>query len=123
MTYVKLDESEDLARCQRYYEEFGGVSGEAIASGMAISSSRAYFPLTFKVVKAVTPTVTYSASSDFRVQNSAGGFVVGTMSQFSATPRGVGLDAQSVTGSPLTIVPGHRQYEWPRAGRGQSLGG
>jgi hypothetical protein len=56
--YVPLHPADDLARCQRYYEIVGGGTS-LIFSGYASAASQTfYFSTTYKVVKAVMPTVT-----------------------------------------------------------------
>jgi len=65
--YVPMHPADDLARCLRYYEIIGlnpptiGGSGTNILCGTSYAAgagSPIYIPVLFKVIKAVTPTVT-----------------------------------------------------------------
>ena len=56
--YQPLTPQEDLARCQRYYEVHGGVSGAMTFGGYGAAASGAFQFVPFAVPKGGTPTMT-----------------------------------------------------------------
>src|SRR5215471_2198379 len=80
-TYVPLHPADDLARCLRYYEAMG-VSAFPFA-GQCTSTTQALYPYSYKVHKAVTPTVTTSAASTWQ----------------ALLPNGSGATATAVNGA------------------------
>ena len=64
----------ELAACQRYYEEQGGVNTQFFGNGYAYSSTAAAYVITFQP-KRTTPSVSVSAASDFVAGDGAGGGV------------------------------------------------
>jgi hypothetical protein len=74
---------QELALCQRYYEVQGGeINQQGIATLLAISTTEAQGPLTFKVEKRVAPALT--AAGDFRLRSS-GDSLQTTSIEFAAT--------------------------------------
>ena len=74
--YVPLHPAEDLARCLRYYEVL--LPNVPTLTGQATTATGGLFPYAYKVVKAVTPTVTISAAASHQVTNAAGSPIVPT---------------------------------------------
>lgn len=69
----------DLAACQRYYLEMGGLdANEVITVGHAISATSVFSAVRLPVEMFAAPTVTVSAAGDFAVLDSAGGVQVCT---------------------------------------------
>jgi len=61
--YVPLHPADDLARCLRYYENIISPGANFnYAVGQALSATTAYTAFSWKVRKAVTPTVTFNGS-------------------------------------------------------------
>lgn len=56
--YQPLHPQEDLARCQRYYEVHGGVSGSVAVGGYSAAAANIQQFVPFAVAKGGTPTVT-----------------------------------------------------------------
>lgn len=72
--YVPRTPADELAQCLRYYEVLGSsVVGEVFAVGFAYAAGSAMWVIPFKAIKAIIPTVTYSASGDFGPTSSGAG--------------------------------------------------
>jgi hypothetical protein len=57
--YAPLHPADDLARCLRYYEKFGGDTGNSMNVNMYHGAGQVLqMPLYYKAVKPVTPTIT-----------------------------------------------------------------
>ena len=82
--YVPLHPADDLARCQRYYEEIQTVAGNTIFIGAGYASATGGISYPFKTKKAVAPTITTSANQwilqrlDTGAQSSQGPGINGT---------------------------------------------
>lgn len=97
--YQPLTPNDDMARCLRYYEVFGGRSVlEHITMLLCASATSAFGPLQY-TKKAVTPTLSVSAVGDWAATNSTGAIVAATNVQFSF----VTVDSCSVT---ITVAAG-----------------
>jgi len=80
--YVPLHPADDLARCLRYYERLGGTVTEFLGTGQATNTTQVgAIPIRWKVQKAVTPTVTFDAASQY-------GLTIASGTQSSATSIG-----------------------------------
>ena len=92
--YVLLHPADDLARCLRYYEPFalGSLSGTTF---QAISTTQAIGSLRFSTPKPVTPTITFSAASDFFLYSAAAASL--TLTGFSSS--GANLIAANASGT------------------------
>lgn len=87
-TFVPLGPEEDLSRCQRYYQEVGGLdTSELVAPGFAFAVTNALFELRFPVEMALAPTATISAAGDFAVFRTDGSLQVCTALTASALTR------------------------------------
>jgi hypothetical protein len=85
--YVPLHPADDLARCLRYYETLVvPANNYNIGVGQALSASAAYAPFSYKVKKAVTPTVTSTGPFQFAQAN---GTQVGTGATLVAAAIGI----------------------------------
>lgn len=70
--YAPLHPAEDLARCQRYYEIYGGTDVyERLGIGQCSSATATAVQMFMQVQKAVAPTLTAVAASNFRTHNAA----------------------------------------------------
>lgn len=76
--YSPLHPVDNLARCQRYYYEIGGLDGNEVVATMMYFAGAARGALQFPVEMATAPTVTISVAGDWAVYNSAGGTQVCT---------------------------------------------
>lgn len=80
--YAPLHPADDLARCLRYYERLGGTVTEFLGTGQATNTTQVgAIPIRWKVQKAVTPTVTFDAASQY-------GLTIASGAQSSATSIG-----------------------------------
>jgi len=68
---------EELALCQRYYQELGGVLDASIASGMSTSGSVARFVIKYATVMRTAPT--FSGTDFFVTDNSTYNAVVSSL--------------------------------------------
>lgn len=100
MDYVPLHPAEDLARCLRYYEVWGGLDAtERVAMAQAWSTTRSNGVLQFRAIKAVTPSVTKSAAGDFVTADAAAvGKTITVLSFTEITTRSCELDATVASG-------------------------
>jgi hypothetical protein len=86
--YAPLHPADDVARCQRYYAEIGGLAtNEQVASGMCASTTTADVPIRFPVEMAIAPTVTISAAGDFLLIGNDGAAKAVTALAFSQQTR------------------------------------
>src|SRR5215472_3264380 len=70
--YAPLHPADDLARCLRYFERIApGAANAPIAIGQLFNTITAICATALKARKAVVPTVTVSAASDFQITNAA----------------------------------------------------
>jgi len=94
---------EELAKCQRYYEQWNCTSGENIWLGTSYSGSGACFPQ-FHIIKRAAPTVTLPAAGQSSGQISfltgTGGYptTTGTHSVDRVTTRGYRLNGSGYSG-------------------------
>lgn len=87
--YVPLHPQEDLARCQRFYQEFGGLlTTEMIAVLQASTTVDAFGAVTFPVEMVTTPTATVSAAADWTVFSANGTGLACTGVTLTPTRRG-----------------------------------
>jgi len=96
----------ELALCQRYYERQGlSDSGSAgvMATGVALSTTSVYFPITPLVPKRTSAAFSFSGQTDFRIWDGVTSTVTTAMALFaaSATSSGGGL-VQATVSSGLT---------------------
>src|SRR5262245_26838199 len=101
MAYSPLTSADDLARCQRYYAEYGGldVSEWLPASAQAYTTTTALAVLAYPVEMAIAPTVSISAPGDWAVLNASGGVVACTaLSATAITRRSCRLSATVAAG-------------------------
>lgn len=59
--YIPLNLTDDLNRCQRYYEIFGSFAWV----GYHFSTNDGFLPTQFKIIKKSTPTITINTTSKF----------------------------------------------------------
>jgi hypothetical protein len=85
--YVPLHPAEDLARCQRYYQEIGGQGVfEYVCMLQAYATTTALGVLAWAVPMAVAPTITFSAPGDFRLLNATAATSLGCTGVSAASP-------------------------------------
>ncbi|CAB5219841.1 hypothetical protein UFOVP237_7 [uncultured Caudovirales phage] len=89
-----------LADCQRYYTQFGGVGGTALPVGQAASTTGAYIPILLPVSMRTAPTFSVSANSDWYMTNAS----VGSALTWTASSIG-GADIQACYLS-ITVASG-----------------
>ena len=72
--YVPLTPEEDLSRCERYLERIGGDAAgfEPLGTGYNNTTTAARLHPVWRVEKAVTPSLSFSGSADFRILHSGG---------------------------------------------------
>lgn len=71
--YRPLHTADELARCQRYYWEIGGIDpSEFVEMGQNTSTTGGILVLRYAVEMIATPTVTVSAPGDWQVFSAAG---------------------------------------------------
>jgi hypothetical protein len=71
--YYPMHPADDLLRCLRYYESFGGqAAGWVVAMGFGTATSAANVSKEYKAIKPVNPQITYSAASTWGVSPSGG---------------------------------------------------
>lgn len=77
--WERLPYAETLRLCQRYYWQWGPPDGTPnyLATGMSYNAGQHYSIVTWPVQMRKAPSVTFSASNDFTVQD-AGGNIAGT---------------------------------------------
>jgi len=80
--YVPLPPADELARCLRYYETIGGVSGQLLTVGAGTGATAAEFAFMYSR-KAVTPTITQSAAANFFIRQGGGNIAFTTFSAYS----------------------------------------
>jgi hypothetical protein len=87
----------ELAAAQRYYEAISYASGSMITTGQAQSTSAAYAPLSWKVTKRATPTISTVANTVMPLI--AGGTNAnGTIAYSTITADSARLDVTGATG-------------------------
>jgi hypothetical protein len=85
VSFIPGNPQTDLARCQRYYQQIGGVNaGQAydFAVGMAESTTRSNFIWRFQGPMRITPTCTVTGATSFQIQS--GGTVLNCTSVSAA---------------------------------------
>jgi hypothetical protein len=93
--YVPLHPADDLARCLRYYEIWGvGAAGKYLMMGQCYTSTSAICSISYRAEKAVTPTVTAAALSNFVMLNATGG---------SITPTGISPQSTSTRSNDFNV--------------------
>jgi hypothetical protein len=109
--YVPLHATDDLARCQRYYWEAGGLStNEFVCVMQAISTTAAIGVILFPVEMAVTPIVTVSAPGDWALLSAAAAALTTTALGGTShlTRRSARLDASVAAG----LIAGNAALLW-----------
>lgn len=97
--YTPMNPADELHRCQRYYQEIGGLQiQELIMEMQAISATVAVGTYTFPVEMAGPPAVTASAIGDWSVLNAAGARQTCTALTFTATRKNLRIDATVAAG-------------------------
>ena len=92
---------QELALCQRYYEQVTYDYGGAITTGQAINAGRALANLGWTVIKRALPSVSITGTINVWNAN-ATGYVSTNVSFSDASVNNVRIDCNSVTGNPLT---------------------
>jgi len=83
--YVPLPPADDLARCLRYYEIL--MQGNAtLYLGQVTGAGSAYVPFSFKVQKAVTPTMTFSGTATLLNSSAGVGYAITSYTGGWASP-------------------------------------
>lgn len=72
VTFTPADESEELARCQRYYEKSSLLVQSSLIERFS-SQNIVYIPMQFKVTKRTTPTITITKNTVFLVHSPLSG--------------------------------------------------
>jgi hypothetical protein len=98
--YAPLHPAEDLARCLRYYQVWGGtIVNEYLTNGQCYATTKAQAPLAYPVVMGGVPTITVSAPGDFQVAGTAGGALTLTgLGGTAITNRSTNLDCTVASG-------------------------
>jgi hypothetical protein len=87
--FVPMKFSDDLARCRRYFQIYGGVVSEILGTSQVTSASAGYVPFRFQTQMSAGPAMTVNNPTHFNVQNATGsGVAVGSMSANVATKDG-----------------------------------
>jgi len=117
-TFPRIPYTQELARCERYFQRIGGWSaGQVLASGgQAISATRSLFTIQFSSMMRVAPTLTTpSTLEDFRVTDwDSANSVVAISLDVGANPRNVRLFVDVAGG--LTLPTPYTLYTesaWP----------
>ena len=92
---------QELALCQRYYEQVTYDYGGAITTGQAINAGRALANLGWTVMKRTLPSVSMTGTINVWNAN-ATGYLSTNVSFSDASVNNVRIDCNSVTGNPLT---------------------
>lgn len=74
IAFAPVHPADDLERCQRYYQEIGGlaVDGEFVASGYVVSTINCQVIVRYVVEMATTPAITIVNPTAFEVGNALG---------------------------------------------------
>ena len=99
--YAPLHPADDLARCLRYYEVDSGTS-VPIGTAQAYGTGAFQVMVRFRAIKAVVPTVTVSAVSDFGVMNATGGANLTVTGFTPGAIQATGFGANGTVASGLT---------------------
>ena len=95
--YKQPEMGPELARCQRYYQSFGGnATYERIASGNVFSTTQAYIVVMPKVTMRSAPTL--SSVSQLAVQNASGASVNATVAAETLTVNSFNVTATVASG-------------------------
>jgi hypothetical protein len=110
--YVPMHPADDLARCLRYYEviQASGAGGSLGFTGMAYATANATAPIPFRVKKAVTPTLTFSAPTNYGCLTSNA--TQATCSAISASQTTVDQTYLSLTLSGTPLTTGNATILW-----------
>lgn len=96
--FTPMPPGEDLLRCQRYYQEYGGLlATELIVAMQVVTTTLAVGVITLPVEMALTPTVTVSANADWAVLDTTGQRRVCSAFVFNPTRKSVWIEATSTT--------------------------
>ena len=98
--YVPPIIAEELPKCQRYYQKFGGENYSFIGSGVCFNTSVAVVILNFIVEMRTKPTISNSGS--FRIQTSSN-HTISSLSFYTQTTKNVQIQATSSD----AIIAGH----------------
>ena len=100
LEHAPLHPAEDLARCQRYYYEVGGLANyEYVCTGMSFTSTQFAGVLRFPVEMALPPTMTVSAPGDWAVYGPSGSVVpCVTLTYTVQNRRSIGLTGTVAAG-------------------------
>ena len=93
---------QELALCQRYYQQVGGGTGEIPFIGTAASSTVGYAPYQFPVVMRVAPTVTVSGNWSWANQTFTSSLAWTSNSILFSTPRNVLISGTVASGLTLS---------------------
>jgi hypothetical protein len=72
----------ELAACQRYYNEIGGVTNTYLATGLSYSTTQMVTPFSFPVMR-VAPSASVATVGDFQISDGAAAFFTATALSFS----------------------------------------
>jgi hypothetical protein len=103
--YAPLHPADDLARCLRYYEITGQTANSLIFSMNTVNAAVYYWPVFYKAIKPVTPTVTKVGTwtaVGFGQPSMNGIGVDGATLQATASATGAGY-VQTASGTYLTV--------------------
>lgn len=103
--YVPLTPQEELARCQRYYEVHGGVSGAMTFGGYGAAASGAFQFVPFAVPKGGVPTMTKNGTwntTNCGQPSASGPMVSGYTLQVTVTALGAFLTNCNGTDDTIT---------------------
>ena len=85
--YAPLHPADDLARCLRYYESVSCTNNGAMLPAMAYGAANAQFLWSFKVAKAVAPTITSTPAGQAALLSATGTALTATaVDSFVANP-------------------------------------
>ena len=101
-SYVPLHPADDLARCQRYYYELGGLATNQFAgAGFCSSTTVAWVFVLHPVQLALAPTLSISAAGDWSVYNAGASPVTAT-----AVATAAGYNTARTTRLDVTVASG-----------------
>lgn len=107
--YIPPNVADEMARCFRYYEAFGGSAGAHLVTGQVAGATYAYAAFPYKVRKATTPTITFGGI--INVTQATGTQVAGTPSAAAINgdvfQLGMGGGSGLVAGNASMIITGN----------------
>lgn len=92
--YERLPYAETLALCQRYYWQWGPglTTGAVLHTGANWTGTTGIGALRFPVTMRTTPTITFSAGNDFRVEANSATYNTTAIVAECVTPTGARID-------------------------------